>query len=154
MAAARAGALKIGVVHGPNLNLVGRRDPEHYGEKTLDEIEAALRSRAADHQVELLSIQSNHEGALVDWVQEQAEDVGGWLVNAGALTHTSLALRDALAGSGRPFVEVHLSNVYRREPFRRTSVLAEVAVGVVAGFRERSYLLGLDALVAHLRAVS
>lgn len=144
--------MKIGVVHGPNLNLLGRREPEHYGRKTLAEIEASLRERAADHQVELASIQSNHEGALVDWVQEQGDGVAGWLVNAGALTHTSLALRDALAGSGRPFVEVHLSNVYAREPFRRTSVLAELAVGVVAGFHERSYLLGLDALVAHLRA--
>ncbi len=144
--------MKIGVVQGPNLNLLGRREPEHYGRRTLAEIEASLRRRAADHQVELASIQSNHEGVLVDWVHEQADAVAGWLVNAGALTHTSLALRDALAGSGRPFVEVHLSNVYAREPFRRSSVLAELAVGVVAGFRERSYLLGLDALVGHLRA--
>lgn len=144
--------MKIGVVHGPNLNLLGRREPEHYGGRTLAEIEASLRRRAADHQVELTSIQSNHEGVLVDWLHEQADGVAGWLVNAGALTHTSLALRDALAGSGRPFVEVHLSNVYAREPFRRRSVLAELAVGVVAGFRERSYLLGLDALVGHLRA--
>ena len=145
--------MRIGVVNGPNLNLLGRREREHYGSTRLEEIEDALRRRAreAEVDVELLFVQSNHEGELVDWIQERGEAVEGFLVNAGALTHGSVALRDALAATGRPFVELHVSNVFAREPFRRESVLADLAVGVVAGFRARSYTLALDGLVEHLR---
>lgn len=143
--------MRIGVVNGPNLNLLGRREPGHYGSRRLEEIEDMLRRRAREAEVELLFVQSNHEGELIDWIQERADTVEGFLVNAGALTHGSVALRDALAAVGRPFVELHLSNVFAREPFRRESVLADLAVGVVAGFRARSYLLALEGLVSHLR---
>lgn len=142
--------MRIGVLNGPNLNRLGSREREHYGDKTLPEIEELLRSRAAELEVELFFFQSNHEGELLDWIQEHARSVDGWIVNAGALTHGSMALRDALLGAGLPYVEVHLSNVFGREPFRRRSVLADRAVGVVAGFRDQSYRLGLEGLVAHL----
>lgn len=142
--------MRIGVLNGPNLDRLGGRDPEQYGRRTLAEIEAVLRDRAAHHGAEIDFFQSNHEGALVDWIAERAAEVDGWLVNAAALTHTSLALRDALAAAGRPFVELHLSNVFAREPFRHRSTLADLAVGVIAGFRARSYTMALDALVAHL----
>jgi len=134
------------------LNLLGKREPEHYGRRTLDDIESLLRDRAAagSGEVELLFFQSNEEGALVDWLQETAPSLDGLLVNAAAFTHTSVALRDALAGADRPFVELHLSNVQAREPFRRRSVIADLAIGVVAGFRENSYLLALDALLDYL----
>jgi 3-dehydroquinate dehydratase-2 len=144
--------VRIGVLNGPNLNLLGEREARHYGTRTLAEIEEALTRHAAGRGVDLFFVQSNHEGELVDWIQERTALVDGWLVNAGALTHGSLAIRDALASSGRPFVELHLSNVFAREPFRRDSVLADLAIGVIAGFHERSYYLALDALVAHLGA--
>lgn len=140
------------MINGPNLDRLGSRDPEHYGSATLEEIEAMLRDRAAEAGADLLFHQSNHEGEILDWIRETAGSVDGWLVNAGALTHTSVALRDALATAGLPFVEVHLSNVYAREAFRHTSYLSGLAVGVVVGFRGRSYLLGLEGLVGHLRS--
>lgn len=140
----------VGVVHGPNLNLLGEREPEHYGRTTLSEVDAMISRRARRAGADVVSYQSNSEGELVSWVQERSSEVAGWLVNAGGLTHTSVALRDALVASGRPFVEVHLSHVFSREPFRRESVLADAAVGLVSGFRVRSYLLGLDGLLAHL----
>ncbi len=143
--------IRIGVLNGPNLNLLGRREPHHYGTQTLAEIEALLRERAGPDDISLAFFQSNDEGEIVDWVQANTGEVHAWLVNAAALTHTSVALRDALAGSGRPFVEVHLSNVFAREPFRHTSLLSDVAIGVIAGFRASSYLFGLEALVQHLR---
>lgn len=142
---------RIGVVHGPNLNLVGEREPEHYGGETLREIEERMRSRVRGRDVELTSFQSNHEGELVDWIQERRSEVDGWVVNAGGLTHTSVALRDALVASGRPFVEVHLSNVRGREDFRESSVLADRAAGLVSGFRGDSYVLGLEGLLSRLR---
>lgn len=144
--------MRIGVLHGPNLNLLGSREPKLYGAMTLEEIDDALRHRAGQLEIELEFRQSNHEGELVDWIQQRAEDVAGWLVNAAGLTHTSVALRDALSASARPFVEVHLSNIFAREAFRRESLLSELAVGLVTGFRERSYLLALDGLVGHIRA--
>lgn len=144
--------MRIGVLHGPSLNLSGRRDPRHYGAITLADIDRHLRGRADDHGVELETVQSNHEGVLIDFLQERMEEVDGWLVNPGALGHTSYALRDALEAAGTPFVEVHLSNVHAREPFRGRSVLAEIALGVVAGFRADSYLIALDGLVSHLGA--
>lgn len=149
-----SGGATVGVVHGPNLNLLGEREPGRYGRETLAEIEDRLRRSAAERDVELVSVQSNAEGELVDWIQERRSEVDGWVVNAAALTHTSVALRDALVASGRPFVEVHLSNVHAREDFRADSLLADRAVGVVTGFRGDSYLLGLRGLLVHLREAS
>jgi 3-dehydroquinate dehydratase-2 len=143
--------VKIAVVHGPNLNLLGQREPEVYGSTTLAGVDAALTGLGAELGVQLLSFQANGEGALVDFVQEAAASADGFLVNAGAYTHTSIALRDALVGVQRPFVEVHLSNVFAREPFRHHSYLGDRAVGLVAGFGVDSYLLGLRALVSDLR---
>ena len=143
--------MRIAVVHGPNLNLLGRREPELYGSTTLADVDAALASLGGELGAEVVSFQSNGEGALVDHVQQTAPSVDGFLVNAGAYTHTSVALRDALIGVERPFVEVHLSNVFAREPFRHHSYLGDRAVGLVAGFGADSYLLALRALVSHLR---
>lgn len=140
----------LGVLHGPNLNLLGEREPEHYGHDTLAEVDAMLSRRAREAGAEVAAFQSNSEGELVSWVQDRSAEVAGWLVNAGGLTHTSVALRDALVASGRPFVEVHLSHVFAREPFRRESLLADAAVGLVSGFGARSYLLGLEGLLSHL----
>lgn len=150
--AAKSQALRIGVVHGPNLNLLGQREPDLYGRDTLADVDEAVSALGRELGVETECYQSNVEGVLVERIQEMAPEVHGYLVNAGAYTHTSVALRDALIGVGRPFVEVHLSNVHAREPFRRHSYLADRAVGVVAGFGATSYLLALRGLVAHLRA--
>ena len=146
--------MRIAIVHGPNQNLLGRREPEVYGRATLAEVDRALTELGRELGVEIDAFQSNSEGALVDHVQERAAAVAGFVVNAGALTHTSVALRDALLGVARPYVEVHLSNVFAREPFRHHSYLADRAVGVVAGLGVDSYLFGLRGLVAHLRARS
>ncbi len=143
--------MRIAAVHGPNLNLLGRREPEVYGRATLADVDAALAALAAELGATLESRQSNHEGQLVSFVQEAAERVDGFVVNAGAYTHTSIALRDALVGVARPYVEVHISNVFAREPFRHHSHLADRAVGVVCGFGVDSYLLGLRGLMEHLR---
>lgn len=145
-------ALRVVVVHGPNLNLLGSREPQVYGSATLAEVDAGLAGLAESLGARTESFQANGEGELVDFVQLAASRAEGFLVNAGAYTHTSVALRDALVGVSRPFVEVHLSNVFAREPFRHHSYLADRAVGVVAGFGSESYLLGLRALVSHLRA--
>lgn len=143
--------MKIGVLHGPNLNLLGTREPEVYGGEDLASLGRRLAERAGALGVALDSFQSNDEGELVSWVQEASERYDGLLVNAAGYTHTSVALRDALAAAGLPFVEVHLSNVFGREPFRRQSYLSELAVGLVVGFRGDSYLLALDGLVGYLR---
>ncbi len=143
--------MRICVLHGPNLNLLGTREPELYGTETLSRIDERLRARASELGAEIESFQSNHEGELVDRVQERSSNVDGWLVNAAGLTHSSVSLRDALVASGKPFVEVHLTNIFAREPFRHRSVLTDAALGIVSGFGSRSYLFGLDGLVDGLR---
>lgn len=143
-------SLRIGVLHGPNLNALGRREPEVYGSTTLAEIDAIIAESAGAAGAETISFQSNLEGALVDWIQAEESRVAGWVVNAAGFTHSSVALRDALVASGHPFVEVHISNVFAREKFRHHSVLADAALGVVTGFGPASYVLGLRGLLAHL----
>ena len=142
--------MNIAVVHGPNLRLLGKREPDVYGTVTLDDINGRVAELAAELGTEIETFQSNAEGDLLDFLEEASERVDGLVVNAGALTHTSIALRDGLVGVGRPFVEVHLSNTGARERFRRHSFLTPVAVGAVFGFGVDSYLLGLRALVGHL----
>jgi 3-dehydroquinate dehydratase-2 len=140
---------RILVLHGPNLNLLGTREPDVYGHMTLAEIDDAL-SEVAGGRAELMSLQSNHEGELIDALHEARDTADGILFNPGAFTHYSYALRDAIAAIGLPVVEVHLSNVHARERFRRHSVIAPVCLGQIAGFGWRSYLLGLQALLEQL----
>lgn len=142
--------MKLKVLHGPNLNLLGTREPDVYGTTTLAEVDEQIRGVAESLDVEVEIVQSNHEGALIDAVQQAAGGTDGFVVNAGGYTHTSVALRDALVASGRPFVEVHVSNVFGREAFRRESLLADVAVGTVSGFGADSYTLAVRGLVRHL----
>jgi 3-dehydroquinate dehydratase-2 len=134
------------VIHGPNLNLLGTREKEVYGTVTLAEIDQDLRALAKDLGLELEILQSNHEGEIVSAIHAAMGKVQGILINPGAYTHTSVAIRDAVAGAGLPCVEVHLSNIYAREEFRQHSFIAPVAKGQIAGFGKQSYLLGLRAL--------
>jgi 3-dehydroquinate dehydratase-2 len=143
--------LRIGVLNGPNLNLLGQREPESYGQEGLDEINRRLAERSSELGVAIDFYQSNIEGELVDWIQAAVSRYDALLVNAAAYTHTSVAIRDALKAVTLPFVEVHLTNIYAREPFRHHSYLSDIAVGVVAGFGGDSYLLALEALVTYLR---
>jgi 3-dehydroquinate dehydratase II len=137
--------IRLLALHGPNLNLLGTREPDVYGRVTLAEIDQALAERAKQAGAELASFQSNHEGALVDRIHAaRGEQVDFIVINPGAYTHTSVAIRDALAGVGIPFVEVHLSNVHRREPFRHHSYLSDIADGVICGLGWRGYLYALD----------
>lgn len=142
--------MHIAVINGPNLNLLGVREPERYGTATLAQIEARVRTKARDLGAEITWTQSNHEGDLVEAAQGLHGSADGALINAAAYTHTSIALRDALLSVKVPFVEVHLSNLWAREPMRHTSLLADLAVGVVAGFGAESYVLGLQGLVSAL----
>lgn len=143
--------MRIAVLNGPNLNLLGTREPEVYGRTTLAELEQQVREEAGRLGVTLSWFQTNHEGAFVEAIQGLRGQAEGALVNAAAFTHTSLALRDAMLAVRVPFVEVHLSNIFAREPERRHSRLADLALGIVAGFGPQGYLLGLQALVAKLR---
>ena len=147
-----AQAFHIAVLNGPNLNLLGEREPDIYGRVSLGDIERATREQARALGVQCEWKQTNHEGELVEAIQGLKGTVDGALVNAAAFTHTSLAVRDALLAVRVPFVEVHLSNIFGREPERRKSLLADIAVGVVTGFGADSYRLGLDGLVAHLKS--
>lgn len=144
--------MRIAVLNGPNLNLLGQREPEVYGRTSLAEIEAMVREAARPLGAEIQWFQSNHEGDLIEAVQGLQGRADGALINAAALTHSSLALRDALLAVRLPFVELHLSNIFAREPERRHSVIADLAVGMVTGFGAQSYLLALQALVGRLRA--
>lgn len=142
--------MRVAIIHGPNLNLLGAREPAIYGRVTLAEVEDRLGRLAGELGVELESFQSNAEGSLIDYIQQAAVRVDGYVVNGAGLTHTSVSLRDALAAVDRPFVAVHLTNPATREPFRRRSLLSDRAIGVVEGFGADSYLLGLRGLVARL----
>lgn len=140
------------VLHGPNLNLLGSREPGLYGSASLEQINADLHGRATALGVSIDCVQSNHEGTLVDRIQQGRGSVDGILINAAAYTHTSIALRDALLAVAIPYVEVHLSNIHAREPFRHHSYLSDRAMGVICGFGANSYSLALEGLVAHLQA--
>jgi 3-dehydroquinate dehydratase II len=141
---------KILVLHGPNLNMLGKREPKIYGRSTLEQINRKIATLAGELGVEVEARQSNSEGELVSWIQEASKQFGALILNAGAYTHSSIALRDALAAAGIPAVEVHLSNIYKREEFRKRSLIAEAVIGQITGFGVDSYLLGLRAAVAAL----
>lgn len=143
--------MKILTLHGPNLNMLGTRQPEIYGTTTLAQINERLQQRAAELECELVTYQSNYEGSLIDTIQQVGASCDGLLINPGGFTHYSIALRDAVAGMAKPAIEVHLSNIYAREPFRHTSVISPVCRGQVCGLGWRGYLLALEALVGLLR---
>jgi 3-dehydroquinate dehydratase II len=145
--------LSVLVLHGPNLNLLGLREPGIYGVSTLVEIDARLADEAKKLHVLVQSLQSNHEGVLVDAIHDSRDRHHGIVINAGAYTHTSIAIRDAITAVQIPTVEVHLSNIYKREEFRHHSYLAAVAIGQISGFGANSYYLGLQALVSYLEGL-
>jgi 3-dehydroquinate dehydratase-2 len=144
--------MKILVIHGPNLNMLGKREQSIYGEKTLQEIDALLKKEAKASSVDVVTFQSNHEGALVDFIQEQADSARGIIINPGALTHYGFSLLDALVDSKLPVVEVHLSNIYRREEWRTKSMIAPIAEGQISGLGWRGYIAALQVLVSKLKA--
>ncbi len=147
---ARRRSLRLLVLHGPNLNLLGTREPAVYGKTTLAEVDDSLKELSVTLGVVIDCRQSNHEGELIDWLHEARTAFDGILINPAAYTHTSLALRDAIAACDKPCVEVHLSNIHAREEIRQKSLVSAVCVGTVAGFGATSYTLGLQALVNHL----
>ena len=150
---AKSGNLSVIVLHGPNLSLLGLREPEIYGATTLAQIDSQLSELGASLGTAVQSFQSNHEGVIVDTIHAARSQHQGILINAGAYTHTSVAIRDALSAVQIPTVEVHLSNIYKREKFRHHSYLASIAVGQISGFGANSYYLGLQALIAHLEGL-
>ncbi len=143
--------MKVAVINGPNLNILGKREKDYYGTLTIDDINHTLALLAKDLGTDITFFQSNSEGKIVDFIQESS-DVNGFIVNLGAYTHTSIAIRDALIALNKPLIEVHLSNIYKREPFRHKSFISDIAIGVIAGFREDSYYLALRALVNYLKS--
>ncbi len=146
--------MRLLLINGPNLNMLGTRQPEIYGRTTLAGIEQAVCARGSELGVEVRCFQSNHEGALIDWIQNEQAAAAAILINAGGFTHTSVALRDALAGSGLPVFEIHISNIHAREEFRHRSLIAAVARAQVSGLGWRGYVATLDAAVALLREES
>jgi len=141
---------KILILHGPNLNMLGKREPDIYGHESLAEIDARLKDKGGNLGIEVEIFQSNHEGALVEKIQQAAGDVHGVVINPAAYTHTSVAIRDALAMLDIPIVEIHLSNIYKREPFRHTSMIADIVAARVAGFGSDGYILALEGLAGML----
>ena len=144
--------MNILLINGPNLNLLGTREPEIYGNKTLNDIEKDLTKFAQEKSVILECYQSNHEGEIVDKIQSSVNSIHGILINAGAFTHTSISIRDALIGSKIPFVEVHISNIFSREEFRKESFLTDKAIGIISGFGISSYFLALDGIIDFLES--
>ena len=144
--------MKILVIHGPNLNMLGRREESIYGEKTMQEIDALLKKEAKALSVDVVTFQSNHEGALIDFVQEQADSARGIIINPGALTHYGFSLLDALVDSKLPVIEVHLSNIYCREEWRAKSIIAPITQGLISGLGWRGYVAALQVLVSKLKA--
>ena len=144
--------MKILIIHGPNLNMLGKREPEIYGSTTLEEINASLTDKAMELGTEITFFQSNSEGEIVSTIQDAMSEINGIVINPGAYTHTSVAIRDAILSSGLPVVEVHISNIYKREDFRQKSFISGVALGVISGFGVNSYSLGLSGLVKHLNS--
>jgi 3-dehydroquinate dehydratase-2 len=143
--------MKILVINGPNLNMLGKRDPEHYGSDTLKAIERALTQKSQSLGCQLSFFQSNHEGAIIDFIQANTEGADGILINPAALTHYGYSLHDALLDAGLPVVEVHLSDIQKREEWRKLSVIADVAIKQFSGLKKQSYILGLEALVEHIK---
>ena len=142
--------MNILLINGPNLNLLGTREPEIYGNKTLSDIEKDLTKAAKSKKTLLECFQSNHEGEIVDKIHDSVNRIQGILINAGAFTHTSISIRDALIGSKIPFVELHISNIFGREEFRKESFLTDKAIGIISGFGISSYFLALDGLIGYL----
>ena len=143
--------MKILIINGPNLNMLGKRDKATYGRKTLAEIDSVVKKQGEKLDAEITSFQSNSEGALVDFIQQQSRSADGIIINPGALTHYGFSLRDALADSGLPIIEVHLSNIYAREDWRAESVIAPIAKGQISGLGWQGYIVALQALVAELK---
>ena len=143
--------MKILIIHGPNLNLLGKREPEQYGTLTLDQINEKILLQAQKENVEVKILQANSEGEIISEIHRALGNFDGIIINPAAYTHTSVALRDALLAVALPTVEVHLSNIYKREDFRQKSMISDVSIGVISGFREQSYMLGLEALIYHLK---
>ena len=142
--------MNILLINGPNLNLLGTREPEIYGKKTLSQIESDLSETAKNKRINLDCFQSNHEGEIVDKIQKSVHIYQGILINAGGFTHTSVSIRDALVGSKIPFVELHISNIFKREEFRKESFLTDKAIGIISGFGIMSYSLALDGIISYL----
>ena len=143
--------MNILLLNGPNLNLLGTREPEIYGKKTLREIENELCEIAKKKKINLECFQSNHEGEIVDKIQLSINHIQGIMINAGAFTHTSVSIRDALIGSNIPFVELHISNIFKRENFRKESYLTDKAIGIISGFGMKSYFLALEGIIGYLQ---